>query len=202
MTTDPPKPPRPPRTGVGVEIVEAILTAAEAVIDEDGMAQFTTNRVAARAGVSIGSLYQYFPNKAAVLAELARRLELRTRAQLGEILHEARTVPVEKTATLVVDAMLYGIGGLGFRRTLLQEVPSSWKDDTSSAVDAEMRAHVETVISDRDDVRPGDRGLMAWVIAHAIEGVVEVTVRTAPEMIGSPGFRTELIELVRRYLEA
>lgn len=202
MTTDPPKPPRPPRTGVGVEIVEAILTAAEAVIDEDGMAQFTTNRVAARAGVSIGSLYQYFPNKAAVLAELARRLELRTRAQLGEILREARTVPVEKTATLVVDAMLYGIGGLGFRRTLLQEVPSSWKDDTSSAVDAEMRAHVETVISDRDDVRPGDRGLMAWVIAHAIEGVVEVTVRTAPEMIGSPGFRTELIELVRRYLEA
>jgi AcrR family transcriptional regulator len=47
--------------------VQAILTATTHILTEDGYDQLTTNRVAERAGVSIGSLYQYFPNKEASL---------------------------------------------------------------------------------------------------------------------------------------
>ena len=197
-----PQPPKPPRTGTGADIVESILAAAEWVIDREGLPRFTTNRVAERAGVSVGSLYQYFPNKEAVLAELARRLEHRTRAQLLDILDASSGVPLATTAARVVDALLDGIGGLAFRRTLLEEVPSAWKLDVSREVDAEMRDRLRDVLARRDDVRRGDHALMAWVIAHAIEGIVEVTVRTAPELVGEPGFRAELIELARRYLAA
>lgn len=50
--------------------VEAILQAAAHILEEEGFEGYTTNAIAARAGVSIGSLYQYFPNKDAVTAAL------------------------------------------------------------------------------------------------------------------------------------
>ena len=49
-------------------LVEAILEAAIRVLARDGAAAFTTIRVAERAGVSVGSLYQYFPDKQAIRA--------------------------------------------------------------------------------------------------------------------------------------
>lgn len=180
--------------------VDAILEAAARLFADGGLERVTTTRIADLAGVSVGSLYQYFPNKEAVLAELARRLERRTRAQLVEILRSSTELPLDATAARVVDAMLDGIGGLAFRRALLQEVPSAWKDDTSDEVDAEMRQHVRDLLASRRDVRGGEHQLMAWVIAHAVEGVVEATVRAAPELVALPEFRAELIELARRYL--
>src|SRR5262245_6181185 len=55
------------------DTVAAILEAATQVLDAGGLAAFTTNAVAERAGVSIGTLYQYFANKDAVLVALARQ---------------------------------------------------------------------------------------------------------------------------------
>lgn len=55
------------------QTVERILQAAARIFDEEGYRRTTTNRVAEAAGVSIGSLYQYFPNKDALLVALAER---------------------------------------------------------------------------------------------------------------------------------
>ena len=57
---------RQPRGRTAADIVEAIVTAAERVLEVDGLDGFSTNRVAELAGVSIGSLYRYFPNKHAL----------------------------------------------------------------------------------------------------------------------------------------
>ncbi|MFT3697881.1 MAG: helix-turn-helix domain-containing protein [Kofleriaceae bacterium] len=64
------------------ELVEAILQAAIRVLEREGAARFTTIRVAEAAGVSVGSLYQYFPNKHAILFELQRREWAETGAML------------------------------------------------------------------------------------------------------------------------
>lgn len=56
--------------------VETILEAAARILERKGLDALTTNAVAELAGVSIGSLYQYFPGKAAILAELIRRERL------------------------------------------------------------------------------------------------------------------------------
>ena len=53
-------------------MVEAILQAAAEMFGDIGYARTTTNKIAARAGVSVGSLYQYFPNKDALLAALVQ----------------------------------------------------------------------------------------------------------------------------------
>lgn len=70
MTSKRLKPRKQPRQDRAVETRDRILAAAARVFAEHGYAAGTTNRIAAAAGHSIGSLYQYFPNKDAILAEL------------------------------------------------------------------------------------------------------------------------------------
>jgi AcrR family transcriptional regulator len=67
------KPRKTPRQQRSTDTVNVILEAAARVLERHGLAGFTTNAVAERAGVSIGSLYQYFPSKEALTATLIRR---------------------------------------------------------------------------------------------------------------------------------
>ena len=62
-----------PRQQRSADTVEALLTAAARVLERESLAGFNTNRVAEVAGVSVGSLYQYFPNKSALIAALIDR---------------------------------------------------------------------------------------------------------------------------------
>lgn len=65
--------------------VAAILGAAAHILERDGLDALTTNAVAERAGVSIGSLYQYFPGKAVLLAELIRSERAKLVARIDAI---------------------------------------------------------------------------------------------------------------------
>ena len=73
-----------PQQARSSELVASILEAAVQVLASEGAQRFTTARVAERAGVSIGSLYQYFPNKAAILFRLQSDEWRRTTRLLGE----------------------------------------------------------------------------------------------------------------------
>ena len=83
------------------ELVRAILQAAVQVLAEEGAQRFTTARVAEKAGVSIGSLYQYFPNKAAILFRLQRDEWQQTTDLLRGILEDRSQSPFERLRTLV-----------------------------------------------------------------------------------------------------
>lgn len=82
-------------------LVRAILEGAVRVLAEDGARRFTTARVAERAGVSVGSLYQYFPNKAAILFRLQSDEWQQTNDLLINILQDRSTSPLERLRTLV-----------------------------------------------------------------------------------------------------
>ncbi|HGE6717606.1 TPA: TetR family transcriptional regulator [Serratia marcescens] len=90
-----------PQQARSAELVSAILTAAIQVLAQEGAARFTTARVAERAGVSIGSLYQYFPNKAAILFRLQSDEWRQTTAMLSGILAVRETAPFERLRLLV-----------------------------------------------------------------------------------------------------
>jgi AcrR family transcriptional regulator len=83
------------------ELVAAILDAAVQVLAKEGAQRFTTARVAERAGVSVGSLYQYFPNKAAILFRLQSDEWRQTSELLRDILADAQKPPLERLRTLV-----------------------------------------------------------------------------------------------------
>lgn len=61
---------RKPKQARSADLLQAILQAAVQVLAKEGVNRFTTTRVAERAGVSVGSVYQYFPNKASILFRL------------------------------------------------------------------------------------------------------------------------------------
>ena len=84
-------------------IVSAILEAALRVLEREGARRFTTARVAEKAGISVGSLYQYFPNKAAILFRLQSDEWERTAQQWTSILRGADRPPLERLRILVHD---------------------------------------------------------------------------------------------------
>ena len=83
------------------DLVAAILEAAIQVLAKEGAARFTTTRVADRAGVSVGSIYQYFPNKAAILFRLQSDEWQQTSRMLGDTLRDASRSPPERVRRLV-----------------------------------------------------------------------------------------------------
>lgn len=90
-----------PKQARSAELVAVILEAAAQVLAMEGAARFTTARVAERAGVSVGSLYQYFPNKAAILFRLQTDEWRQTTGLLRSILEDARKPPLDRLRALV-----------------------------------------------------------------------------------------------------
>ncbi|MGM4886328.1 TetR/AcrR family transcriptional regulator [Tardiphaga sp. 11_C7_N12_6] len=88
MPHDASRPRKIPRQARSLATVEVILDAAGLVLVDEGYEQATTNRIAERAGVSIGSLYQYFPNRESVVASVAHRLKASTIKPLWQVLSE------------------------------------------------------------------------------------------------------------------
>ncbi len=90
VTQAPVNPRKKPRQARAQATVDAILQASAHILVRQGFDGFNTNAVAERAGVSVGSLYQYFPNKDAIIAEMvrAKRSRLLTGLQAAEAAHE------------------------------------------------------------------------------------------------------------------
>lgn len=90
-----------PRQARSSRLVADILEAAIRVLVRDGARRFTTARVAERAGISVGSLYQYFPNKEAILFRLQEEEWGQTMAQLRRVLGDASLEPLERLRAAV-----------------------------------------------------------------------------------------------------
>lgn len=90
-----------PKQARSTELVATILEAAAQVLAKEGAPRFTTARVAEKAGVSIGSLYQYFPNKAAILFRLQSDEWRQTTDLLSRILEDVQTPPLARLRILV-----------------------------------------------------------------------------------------------------
>ena len=90
-----------PQQARSAELMATILEAAVQVLAKEGAQRFTTARVAEKAGVSVGSLYQYFPNKAAILFRLQSDEWRQTSELLRGILEDVQRPPLERLRTLV-----------------------------------------------------------------------------------------------------
>ncbi|NWA63520.1 TetR family transcriptional regulator [Pantoea sp. B9002] len=133
-----------PKQARSSELVSAILQAATQVLELEGAARFTTARVAERAGVSIGSLYQYFPNKAAILFRLQSEEWQRTGDLLGAILRNTANTPRQRLHDLTL-AFLHSECEEAAMRTALNDAAPLYRDAPEVQ---EARAAGENVISD------------------------------------------------------
>ena len=92
----PPLPRKSPRQRRSQATVGFILEAARRILYEDGIDALTTRRVAEQSGVGVGSLYQYFPNRDAILARLAEEEARRESQALQRHYAKVRRLPLEE----------------------------------------------------------------------------------------------------------
>ena len=162
-----------PRQARSREMVERIVAGARAALVEDGYEQFSTNRVAAVAGVSPGSLYQYFPNKQALLDvvierywdDLAERIEMSLGQRVDQFGPEnARAVVDALVTALEADPVLL--------RVISQDLPQSRMRTEYGALQRRVRDLAAAALmmhggaSDRQSATT-----RAWVAVVAIENI-------------------------------
>ena len=98
------KPRKQPLQSRSKETFGAILEATARILETEGLEAANTNAIAARAGVSVGSLYQYFPDKAAIFAELIRQAESGLGDMLEKLLAHTAGQSLEDRLKLLVKA--------------------------------------------------------------------------------------------------
>lgn len=118
------KPRKAPRQARSRATVAAILEGCARVLRERGLAGLNTNAIAARAGVGIGSLYEFFPSREAVLAALARERLVALRAEVAEGLEEALRRPEDEGVVFLLGLIVERVAAeKNLFRALLREAP-------------------------------------------------------------------------------
>ncbi len=198
------KPLKEPKQARSRETFEAILGAAAQVFERKGYAGATTNRIAERAGVSIGSLYQYFPNKDAILVALSERHVQQGSEHLAPIAAAFATAPppVREGLELLVGAMVELHGDSPrLHRVLFEECPRPAA--LQERLDLIQRIAVEVVeawLSSRPEVDVADTRLAAELVVQTVEGVTHCLV-IHPRAGREPAvYARETVALLTRYL--
>jgi AcrR family transcriptional regulator len=179
---------------------ERILAAAAHVFAEHGYAAGTTNRIAERARISIGSLYQYFPNKDAILAELAvRHIDRGAWTQADQL--DLSPGSLEATArALVRDAIDNHSDDPQLLRIMIEEAPLS--PELLETIDRHGRvrvAQVRDLLARHPDVRVRDLDTAAELIVFTVEMNTH-KIMAYPRTMAVETFENELVDMVTRYL--
>ncbi len=181
-----------------------LLTATARVLANEGMAPATTNRIEEVAGVSIGSLYQYFPNKEALIEALRERFDRQFDERMRSRLAMLAGASLEDAARGAVEVMIELHADDPELHNALSALRSEPEFQAKLAdLEGEMgRLAVAVLEHHRDQVRAVDLELAARVCIGAIEGLTHGTALRDPELLRDPRFADELTELVLRYLRA
>lgn len=176
--------------------VEAIVEAATHVLGRRGWAEFTTNEVADVAGASIGSLYQYFPNKLSLIEAIRRRHFDGVIA----VLKKACIEPDDSSVDSLIEGMLeLHSSNPSLHKALLEEAPRVELSGAHAEFEREyLEGYCAFVSKHLRDSRAGPSRVIARVLAGAIEGAVHDAATHGQS--GSPAFKRELAFLVRSYL--
>lgn len=197
---------RSPRQERGRQRVARILDAAEALFGAEGYEAATTNEIAARAGVPIGSLYQFFSNKEAILHSVAARYREAAGAALSAALTpDAATLPVAALAErLLIGMVSFGSERLGFTRIVLQTGANEPLAAAAAGIMADATDHLAALLAIRLPQLPPDQPQRAARVAltavMALLGLI-----TAEKALGpshSEALLAETHSLLAAYLGA
>lgn len=143
------KPRKTPRQRRSGATCAAILEAAARILEAGGRQGFTTNHVAALAGVSVGTLYQYFPAKEAILAELIRRMRQEMLADFRLAASDAKGRGLAyATEALVAASLRHHLRRPALAQALEREEPGLPLDKEMLSLKADLRELVAGVLRD------------------------------------------------------
>lgn len=164
------KPRKIPRQARARETEAVILQAAARVLVEAGPLRFNTNRVAERAGVSVGSLYQYYPNKAALLLRLHELESGDTMAAVAAILLSGDGSPRERLHAAVREFFRTEAAEAPLRRALALVEVEFHESESFPRVEAAAVAVLESFLRDSGlEVEAGLAGFAITLVSATAE---------------------------------
>jgi len=182
--------------------MEAILQGASQVLRAEGLAACSTTKIAKRAGVSVGTLYQYFANKEAVFEELIDRL-LAQRATARSAVLAAQEDSDDLGAAVrgLVDQLLaIHLADPELQHELHRYEAMNGFGRLERYEDRMQGVVAEALVRHAARLRPLETALAARVIVHAMTGVVERMARQDPLSLGQPEVRREIAALLAGYV--
>ena len=201
MRTKPRKSPSQQRSQL---TVAALLKATAHILVKEGYESASTNRIAAAAGVSIGSLYQYFPSKEALVAAVVDRHMQEMLELLRAAVDRVREQPVEAATRELVKVMIDAHRvDPRLHRVLVEQVPRVGRLENVRAIDREaytlIRAYLE---AHRDELRVVDLDVASFVCVATVEALTHAAVVNRPEVLSDKSgvFAEEVTRLVVGYL--
>jgi len=199
LKTTPRKRPRQDRSRA---TVDTILGATARVLVKRGFDGLTTNAVADAAGVSIGSLYQYFPNKEALVAALIERhVEDMNAAVLSELTRVAQ-LPIPDAVRAVIELTIRAHSvEPELHRVLTEQVPRVGRMAKLRELEAISHRMVAGVLAARrHELAIHDPDLAAFILVSTIEAIAHRAALFAPQRLRDPRLVDEACTLVCRYL--
>lgn len=191
-----PPPRRRPIQGRAQHTVEAILKAAAQILERHGAEAATTNAIAERAGVSIGSLYQYFADREALIDELVRRHVAAMQTVLGDALAGIRTRPLPEAIAQLVAAI---VAAHRVSPRLHQALHQSTAHRAHAAIDrfeAGLELLVAAALREQTELRIAAPDLLASALVQALGGLVRTTLRRHPERLDDPAMSAAMIGMI------
>ncbi len=194
-------------------LVRAVREACLKVLESEGPDKLTTQRIADVAGVNIASVYQYFPNKEAVLAEVFNEQVENLVAEAGQEFDRLQQLS-EQSLEATLDAIIAMEARFLFK--LYQLAPEFYLQYESSF---NILGRVDQLTQSRENpswaewfpvflklhhhrLRSGDLETMAFVARHSLESALRNALYERPDALADATFQREVATLIQRYLLA
>jgi AcrR family transcriptional regulator len=187
---------RTPRQARSESTIDAILDATFQLLEADGVDRLTTNRIAERAGVSIGTLYQYFAGKQDILAAIAQRRAAAVRDSIAETVIERPEIGSVRT---IVRSLMKGVeGSPATGQVLFDALFQKGKDG--------MLAHHHQAflasIAGKARLEIALTNESAFVLTHAAIGLLRAAAAEKDLGLDPAALEDELVRLMEAYVAA
>jgi AcrR family transcriptional regulator len=182
--------------------VEAILEATTHILVEEGYDKANTNRVAERAGISIGSLYQYFPNKESLITALmdrhATEMAELVQTKLDRLFDSPLEIAIPEIITAVVAA--HAINPR-LHQVLSDEIPRSERSpqmqQANERITLLLRGYLERW---RNRIQPQNIDLTVFILSRTVDSLCHAAVIEYPNLVRDSQFEKEVSNLLLAYL--
>lgn len=180
------------------QTVATILNACSRLLVSDGFYDLTTDKIAKEAGVSIGSLYQFFGNKESVVQALVKNIIEEDKRIITDKMRSISPLPVEQRLRAMIELAIDTIRRNSDLRSKLTTIQYYVAD--ASYISEFLRFYQEVIHYNLPQIPGRDMEKTAYIIVNAFIGLTNTMAIDKPAAIHDPGIAKEIIQMFFKYL--
>lgn len=182
--------------------INAIMEAAAHILRKEGYSRLNTNYIATQAGISIGSLYQYFPNKETIIVELRQQHFKKARDEMLKAYQQIEGLSFEAASRLLLETTIkvHQIDP-ELHRLISTQIPQLYLSEDDNSSDSVRKILEQFFYAYKKSLRPNlDIPLAAHISYQLVVSVTHTAVIDEPELLNHPKFVDELLRMLLVYV--